>query len=186
MIKANKNQTHTFDAALLRPRPVLTLGPELHIAFKAHACKYAAFARSADMVAAKSMSLFKDLHLGERILFSGVLWVEVASRGRRMDSDRRRTRRGDELCGSGREREYVRGMGLGDRVHLKVLFRHGCGSFSALTSFFLFGNVLMSGVWIQSCGDVWNMRTFEAAGRSPWTFEFIFHVELAVSHEYLF
>ena len=121
------NGIRTFDAALLNPHPILTLTPELHIAFEAHTCKYAAFARSADMMAAERMRLFENLHFGKRVLFSSVFWVEVASRGRRVDSDRRRARRGDELCGSGRERKYVRWMGLGDRVHLKVLFRHGGG-----------------------------------------------------------
>jgi hypothetical protein len=121
------NEIRTFDAALFRPHPILTLSPKLHIAFESHARKYAAFARSADMMAAERMRLFENLHFGKRALFSSVFWVEVASRGRRVDPDRRRARRGDELCGSGRERKYVRWMGLGDRVHLKVLFRHGGG-----------------------------------------------------------
>ena len=151
LLTANSSQTHTLNAALLSPHPILTLSPKLHITFETHACKYATFARSADMVAAKGVCLFKNLDLREWGFFSGILGVEVASRGCRMDSDRRRARRGDELCGSGRERKYVCWMGLGDRVHLEVLLRHGGGSFSVLRlPFFLFGNVLMSGVWIQS------------------------------------
>lgn len=118
----NTIQTRTFDAALLSPHPILTRGPELHIAFEAHACKYAAFARSADMMAAERMRFSENLHLRERVFFSGVFWVEVASSARRVDSDRRRARCGDELCGSGREREDVRWMGLRDRMCLEILF----------------------------------------------------------------
>lgn len=74
------------------------------------------------MVTAERVRFFKNLHLRKWIFFSGVLWVERASRACRVDSDRRRAGRGDELCGSGREREDVRWMGLRDRMCLEVLF----------------------------------------------------------------
>ena len=122
LLTANSSQTHTLNAALLSPHPILTLSPKLHITFETHACKYATFARSADMMAAERMRLLQDLHFGKRIFVRGTIRVDASSRDRGVDSNGRRSGCGDELGRRDGEGVDVCWVGLRDGVGLEVLF----------------------------------------------------------------
>ena len=74
------------------------------------------------MVTAERVRLFQDLHFGEWVFVRGTLRVDASSRGCRVDSDGRRSGRGNELRGRDGERVDVCWVGLRDGVCLEVLF----------------------------------------------------------------
>lgn len=115
-------KTQTFNAPFRHPSPILARTPKLHIALEAHTRKHAAFSRGANMVTAERMRLFQDLHFRKWGFVRGTLRVDASSRDRGVDSDGRRSGRGDELGGRDGEGVDVCWVGFRDGVGLEVLF----------------------------------------------------------------
>ena len=122
METSSESKPQTFNAPFRSPRAILARTPKLHISFKAHTREHAAFSRGADMVTAERMRLFQDLHFREWVFVRGTLRVDASSRGCGVDSDGRRSGRGNELRGRDGEGVDVCWVGLRDGVCLEVLF----------------------------------------------------------------